>query len=61
MDLIFQVFPLVALLDFSQVVSFNIDTGNIRQLTVKEGQKGSFFGYSTAFYTDDNKRYVFKV
>ena len=38
---------------------FNLDVENIRTLSPELNQKGSFFGYSLAFYRDDQNRYIF--
>ena len=44
----------------SSVYGFNLDADQIRELRAETHQKGALFGYSLAFYRDDQNRY-FKI
>ena len=39
------------------VNGFNLDVDNVKELKAEAGQKGALFGYSLAFYRDDQNRY----
>ena len=42
------------------VYGFNLDVDQIRELRAETHQEGALFGYSLAFYRDDQNRY-FKI
>ena len=42
------------------VDGFNLDVDNVKELKAETDQKGALFGYSLAFYRDDQNRY-FKI
>ena len=42
------------------VYGFNLDVDQIRELRAETDQEGALFGYSLAFYRDDQNRY-FKI
>ena len=42
------------------VDGFNLDVDNVKELKAETDKKGALFGYSLAFYRDDQNRY-FKI